>query len=554
MPISSCRIWITGVACLALIVSAACRPESFPHTYYISQAGSATLAASTSRAPANVAAFNMSRNWSRTPGTSGKISPGDTVKIEGTITSFLTFRGGGTSGHLITLLFDAGALMTNPTWGPMSPINVNHSFVVVDGGASGTIGGYGAKGSPNGIIQCTSNGDGLTTADNCYAISINNCNNVTVQGLLIRNMYVPNHMDAQSAGGGVGIGDPSNTSGLMHDITVRNCIFHDMQTGVIFGYGPATTNCTVSFVTAYNCNWGGAAEDGGPRDTLSGLVVHDCYFHDWQLWDSTAGVYNHHNGFYAYAQSGGVISSATFYNIFVGPNWSGTKGGDNSTSGIFLSGPGMTGTYLIYNIIGISNPTGDSGPSNDFIFVWPGNGSTTNIFNCSFPSAMGEATVGYSGNYLTANANVNYANIISANATAINVEWNTNVTVTSDFNDQFNLIDGQNFSYSTNATGAFQTLAQWKANSFSPEAHSVTTAPNLNSAYAPTARSGATGAGTDKSAFFTADFYGNPRKTWDIGAVNSDVNPTSVSTPSSTPTPVSAGVSNASKLLLGGGG
>ena len=56
--------------------------------------------------------FNTSGNWTN-PKTSGKIGPGDTVHLCGTITSSLNFQNSGSSGSVITLLFESGAIMSN---------------------------------------------------------------------------------------------------------------------------------------------------------------------------------------------------------------------------------------------------------------------------------------------------------------------------------------------------------------------------------------------------------------------------------------------------------
>src|SRR5580692_4452198 len=85
--------------------------------------------------------FNSSLNW----GWVGQIAPGTTVHLCGTFNApagtrdYLMFHGSGASGNVITLLFESGAVLTAPYWsGGVIDVNAN-SYVVVDGGANGTI-------------------------------------------------------------------------------------------------------------------------------------------------------------------------------------------------------------------------------------------------------------------------------------------------------------------------------------------------------------------------------------------------------------------------------
>jgi hypothetical protein len=522
-------------------------------TYWVTQSGAGSANGSNLSNAWSVTNFNTSGNWSGSVGTAGKISPGDTVMLHGTFSGTsakIAFQGGGTSGHPITVLFDTGAFFTAPTWGNQVTAAITSSgfnWNILDGGAVGTIGGYGATGTTNGYIECTSNGTGLTTSDGVTGVDFNFGNNLIVRNLLLSNLYVATNGDNGTAGTGVTMLAHGGASANQHDCLITNCVCHDVQNGFFIEPGVGTFNMTLSFVTSYNCNWGGGAGVAASGESITNLIVHDCYFHDWENWDSPSDT-SHHNGFYAFAENGGtIITGITMYNIVVGPNFGGVN--NTSTAGLFISGPGINGTNLIYNIIGVVNPTGDGGPNDALIFVWPGDGSTTNIYNCTLQT-QGNSCIELYGSQLTTGANFNLANNIYIGGVAVAAQVINGLTggtvllhVTSDHDVFFNLSSGGNFSYSTATNGAasFQTLTQWKANSFAPEStFSSTSTPNLNSSFVPVATSSAIGNGANLTTTFTTDFYGTARPSsgaWDIGAAQSGGSP-----------PVSASITNTSKL------
>ena len=83
------------------------------------------------------------------------ILPGDTVILHGTFTGTLNIINSGSSGNIITYLFDTGAKFSAAVWSQSTgAIGMNGiSYVTINGGATGTIGGI--NGNPslaNGII------------------------------------------------------------------------------------------------------------------------------------------------------------------------------------------------------------------------------------------------------------------------------------------------------------------------------------------------------------------------------------------------------------------
>jgi len=305
------------------------------------------------------------------------------------------------------------------------------------------------------------------------------------------------------------------------NITCTNNIFHDMSSGAFFDYAPSSAAFEMSFCTAYNINWGGAAGDHSSSSTLNGLLVHDCYFYNWQSWSSSdAGVQAalHHNGFYGWAESGGALTNVTFYNNFCGPGYTTTQ----ASAGLFVSG--NAGGILIYDNTLIADSTGT--PGDGLIFVWVHNGNQTGarIYNNTMVGAgFGNGIDVYSGNGPSITTYDIKNNLIVGMGTAIARFNSGDSTLTADNNLGYNLLSGQAYSNSSNASANFMAFAQWQSAGF--DTHGSSGNPNLNGSYVPQAPSAAIGSGINLSSFFTTDMAGNSRPAspaaWDIGAIQS---------------------------------
>src|ERR1700685_2813597 len=120
-----------ALATAALLVSAASLTAA---DFYVAQSA---LGAGDGSTPANAAGtgfFNTSANWSPAAGAAGKISPGSTVYLLGTISSPLQVQGSGAAGRVITIFFQANANLTSPAWPNGGAINVGgNSYITVDG-------------------------------------------------------------------------------------------------------------------------------------------------------------------------------------------------------------------------------------------------------------------------------------------------------------------------------------------------------------------------------------------------------------------------------------
>jgi|ERR1035437_221101 hypothetical protein len=422
--------------------------------------------------------------WTNSQPASATYQAGDTVHLVGTFTGGITITNSGTTVNPITFLFEPNAKFSVPTFSGVL-IQCNQSNVVIDGGQ-------------NGIIEATANGTGLAYSNDFAAIQISGAFGVLVKNLLIQNLYV-NVAGSDENGATAGI-EIYNTCG---NITVTNCVIHDMKAGIWIAFGAGCSNILYSHCTAYNCNWGGGAGDTGSSSTLNGLTVDHCHFYNWQNWDDN-GDWDHHNGFYCWAGqgAGGLASNVTYSANHVGPGY-----GAHNTAGLFISG--NVDAILVFN--NLFDASDGSSPANAQLNVGLSSSSTTRIFNNTFIGAQGFDIGGGGG--------VSTSSFLAFNNEFYNCSfpielWN-NVTYTfwSDTNNFYSAAGNQQFNASNNGNGAFYNFAGWQSYGGygSPwDAHSTASNPNLNNLYEPQANSPLLGAGVYNS-LVAVDYNGVTR-------------------------------------------
>jgi len=158
-------------------------------TVYISQSGAGSANGTSSANAYALTWLNTAGNW----GTGvGQINPGDTITLEGAITSPITIAASGTAGHVTTLLFDTGAYMSRPYWvngltaydGWDNVGNIKQGAIM-----AGNLSYFTIDGGTNGFIECADNGQTKTTQWDCAGIFIQSPQYVTIQNLLIKNLY-----------------------------------------------------------------------------------------------------------------------------------------------------------------------------------------------------------------------------------------------------------------------------------------------------------------------------------------------------------------------------
>jgi hypothetical protein len=512
VPFSPVRTFATVILLVGLCGGTPIRAEDI----YIAQT---EQGADTGRDPANahsVAFFNAASNWRSSTKTSGKIGPGDTVHLVGTITTGLTVEGSGTEGNPITIRFSPGAKLSAPYW-PGAAIKLSRKdYITIDGGATGRIGGYDGKPElSNGIIECTDNGTLLGHQIKSSGVGAIECRHLTVGNLVIANMYV-RARGTEQKDYGIGVYNADVNDRGITNYRVTNCIIHDAYIGVSSDYGTACDTYEFSYLTVYNCNWGGRNGDRGSKsNTMSGLVVHHNWFHDWKNWDDPARNSFHHNGFFAWANQGTLHRPQVYSNVF-GPGF----GGRFQTAGIYIN----TGIIepLIYNNLFIPGP--GEGVGNGFITVDSQRNTTLRIYNNTLVSPTGTGTfVQLNGN--TGHQVVDFKNNLCVGASSFVAVYNrTNLTLDSDHNLGFKLKPASAYKLSNNSSASGSSIAEWRSRGY--DAHSIYKNPRLDPDFRPAADSPAREAGMNLSDHFTTDLCGATRpttKAWTIGAYEAKV-------------------------------
>jgi hypothetical protein len=492
-------------------------------TYHVTQSGAGSANGTSEASAWSLSSYNNASNWSATPATSGKISPGDTVMMYGTFTATIGAPGSGASGNLITILFAPGAKVSVAT--ATSPlIDVfQRDYLVFDGGATGMIGGTG--GDPTGvnaIIECTDNGTLLGNQNETSGFSFRGCRHITVKGFYVRNIFIktPGSYSSDTAArrtGGISFEDPNGRG--MNDLEVYNCLIHDVSTGVSADYGPSASNYHFHHYTAYNVNWGGRVGDRNTSSVISNVVIDHCRWYNFTDWDQETDLGLHHNGFFIWAVNGGTFNDARLHNNIVGPGFTnriGPGGGYNAcTAGIFCAGP--LGPIYVYNNLFIN--TGTHGPSNGLINFGSGaTGTEYFAFNNTFIGGNGSSAIrfgDFGGTLLMTIKN----NLLAGADKAWCCLYKDNVTVSSENNLIFNTPTNA-FEWSVEGAGGQISLASWQS-STSQDGDILTSDPLLTETYRLGASSPAIGEGENLSAFFTTDADGNTRPAsgaWDIGA------------------------------------
>lgn len=459
----------------------ACATRCLATQFFVTQSGAGSNNGTSLGNAWSVATFNSSE-------TAGA---GDTVSVSGAITTALVPRSGGSSGNPVTVSI-SGADFTSSAWASSGAIVLdNLSNVTLDGGSTG-------------VIENTANGTGLANQVNSTGVSCGQAANIIVQNLTVRNLYVRT-LISDTTGAGTGVFTFWSGGTAATNVAVTNCIFHDMENGAYFDYGPSASGYTVSFCTAYNCNWGGGCGDHGNTSTMTGLSVHDNNFYSWANWNEASPSLYHHNGFYAFAESGGSIANVSIYNNMVGPGYS----GNGQTAGIFVSG--NISNVSVYNNRFLA--MGSDNWADGMVFLWQHNGAGTNIsaynntFVCSATVTVPAINI-FAG---TATYTVEN-NLFSGCPCAIYRYNNTSSTLVSKNNLFFGLSGSLAFSDSATGSSTGLSLAQWQSLSYLPDPTFTgqTSNPLLNSAFTPASGSPARAAGTPLASV-TLDASGHAR-------------------------------------------
>jgi hypothetical protein len=376
--------------------------SSATKNFYITPDGKAQGACTTN--PQTPAWFNNSSNWGS---GSNQIGPGTTVTVCGNFTAAagateFTFRGSGTSGNPIILLFDTGATLSAPYWsGSNGAINISGlSYVTVDG-------------QNTGIIQNTGNGDGLANRQISMGISGKACNNCTVENLTIANIYIALKNYSNPLGGSATQMNAIYMTGS--NWTLSGNTIHDCGWCIYIPYGPGDTNYQLSSNDIYN--WDHAimfAAPGAISCAAPCLLLHDNQIHDNINWETSGCVY-HLDGLHTFGTSGSSMDGVYIYNNY----FFGSLSGGCSSGFIFIEGGGSSTPSNLKNLYFWNNvgdaTEADSANANGWFGLFSASASMTVVNNTLLYNntndmtecyAIGGATGGNVVNNLTFENNV----------------------------------------------------------------------------------------------------------------------------------------------------
>lgn len=297
--------------------------------------------------------FNTAGNWG---GGAGEIDAGDTAHLCGTITTALTAQGNGSSGSVITLLFETGAKVSFTVCPSTGCLDItDRSYILVDGGTTcGWVNG--AVVACNGTVEATASGsaygNGGTSA---FGIDATNCANCEIRNINLSNVY--QHTSSSDSPGGdfrginqLGI----STAGAY--FRVHNNIIDDVASAIAYVPGSANDNGFQVYNNYfYNINSSVDISNNNGGD-LTAALIHDNRFSSTANWDAD-GCPAHHNSLHAFAYTT-TNSGIDYYNNLIDGEW-----GTCSTGGLFIEGNGsvnndvrvFNNTWLISSYTQMSN-------------------------------------------------------------------------------------------------------------------------------------------------------------------------------------------------------
>lgn len=460
--------------------------------------------------------FNIFGNWAN-PKQSGKIGPGDTAHLCGTITTQLTTQASGDSASPITILFETGTKYSNVTWTTLTgAVTIKNNYITLDGGT-------------NGIIEATDNGTTSTFGGtktynrDIYGVLISAASNVIVKNLIIRTIYdrLASSTDCVNVGRAIQVEGNSNNitfdSNIVSDaklilsvvmsntsgITVLNNTVRDGGIGI--NIAPGNTSTTGLNIGVYGndirggTRWDGTYDANCQTNGCSSSCLTDNHVHQ--------------DGIHIFSQGvNGWLDNVDVYNNYL------QDFGTHSTGHIYLEGGYIT-NIMVYNNVVVN--TGVNRAANGMIDVTGNDGAK--IFNNTIIGAGGTApniglSLGSGSGDGKIAQNVSIENNIFSGIFYF-VSYVVGTTFTAfDYNDY----------YDSNATpfynGSFHNLTWWQAQGY--DTHGMTANPLLDINYKITTSSPTIlhSGGTNLSSIFTIDKDNLTRPAvggWSLGAYQS---------------------------------
>ena len=196
--------------------------------------------------------FNDRTNWNSSTAADGKIGPGDTVHLTGTINNQLTIIGSGTTSNRITIKFDPGAKISAPSWTGTGAIYGDEiSDITIEGGNPGPV-----KTTFTQVdMEATQNGTALPLqVDGSRFIFIENAgSNITIRNLWMTGLYVRTYQhpsDTHATASAISLRGQD-------DLVIENCAIFHAETGLtIVGNGDLNERLIIRDCLASDCSNG----------------------------------------------------------------------------------------------------------------------------------------------------------------------------------------------------------------------------------------------------------------------------------------------------------
>jgi len=497
----------TFVGILLLASAAAAKANDI----YIAQTAAGSANGSTCANAYAVSYFNISGNWSST-GSGAKIGAGTTVHLCGTISTELTIQGSGSSGNVVKLLAEPGAILTSAG---STLINMNgQSNILIDGGTTcGWINH--AQVACNGIIQNTLNGTsgGACLGGSCSLQNdltqinmseVGGSSNIEIRNWLFEDAYL------HTSSSDTAIDNTSANVALMSSIggtiSIHNNIMHDCSWCMRVDSYASGTVFNAYDNDIYN-NDHDFAIGGTTNITPITVYIHDNHSGSKVNWD--AGSYFHHDGIHLtpYFQPGSSNGVYIYNNQWDG-NW-----GNATTAYVFMEST-LPNVYIFNNVALWQN---DSNLTNGQFGQIELSGGM--LANNSF---YADGSFGSTGTCLylaTSDSNTRVVNNVFSGCNMFQSNSSSSLSSTSDYNVYAHFSSaggGEGWKWGSSQIGS---LSAWKA-ACGCDAHALDlTSTTLNVSATAAPLSGFQGAGTATNLSSMCSGQTNPG----LGALCSDI-------------------------------
>jgi hypothetical protein len=288
--------------------------------------------------------LNSAGNWGA---GSGKVAPGTTVDLCGTITESIEVKGSGASGKPVEIKFMAGAkiAMGGPTGCPGNGcinLGAGSEYITINGGSDGVIENT-ERGAKKDKSEAATTGVGGTSLKH-----------VTVENLEIANLYVAEEGEKEPIGN-TEIRGIFFRQGEPEFITISNDVVHDTGWAINVTVNGKSNHVDIEGNVLYHDSHGisptGSSEGGnvGPVD-----IDHNHFYADG-VWASSPGL-NHMDGLHCYTGNKGDGTRGLHWNgLYIYDNTITMEGEYGVTAPVYLEGSSgpqcgdSTSNFWIFN-------------------------------------------------------------------------------------------------------------------------------------------------------------------------------------------------------------